>query len=134
MDHYGVAPDIIAAGKGISSGYAPLGAVIAQRHVVDAIANGTGTLLHGFTYNGHPVSVAGGRAVLRRLIVGRLVEAADSDRDGSIAATLRKELQKLWKFDCVGDVRGLGLLWAIELVADRETKAPYPAEGNSLPG
>ena len=62
MDHYGVAPDIIAAGKGISSGYAPLGAVIAQRHVVDAIANGTGTLLHGFTYNGHPVSVATGRA------------------------------------------------------------------------
>jgi len=49
MDHYGVAPDIIAAGKGISSGYAPLGAVIAQRHVVDAIANGSGTLLHGFT-------------------------------------------------------------------------------------
>ncbi len=95
MDHYGVAPDIIAAGKGISSGYAPLGAVIAQRHVVDAIANGTGTLLHGFTYNGHPVSVAAGRAVLQRLLDGQLVEAADSDRAGSVASVLKDELQKL---------------------------------------
>ena len=128
MDHYGVAPDIIAAGKGISSGYAPLGAVIAQRHVVDAIATGTGTLLHGFTYNGHPVSVATGRAVLKRLIDGRLVEAADTDRAGSIASILQEELQKLWKLDSVGDVRGLGLLWAVEFVGDKQKKAPYPAE------
>ena len=128
VDHYGVAPDIIAAGKGISSGYAPLGAVIAQRHVVDAIANGTGMLLNGFTYNGHPVSVATGRMVLKRLIAGQLVEAADSDRVGSVASVLRDELQKLWKFDAVGDVRGLGLLWAIEFVADKSSKEPYPAE------
>ena len=128
MDHYGVAPDIIAAGKGISSGYAPLGAVIAQRHVVDAIANGTGTLLHGFTYNGHPVSVATGRAVLQRLIAGQLVEAADLDRAGSIAYVLQEELQKLWKLESVGDVRGLGLLWAVEFVADKPSQQSYPAE------
>jgi hypothetical protein len=128
MDHWNVAPDIIAAGKGISSGYAPLGAVIAQRHVVDAIANGTGTLLHGFTYNGHPVSVAAGRAVLRRLKEGSLIEAADSERKDSVGAILKEELQKLWKLDCVGDVRGLGLLWAVEFVADKQTKNPYPAE------
>ena len=128
MDHYGVAPDIIAAGKGISSGYAPLGAVIAQRHVVDAIANGTGTLLHGFTYNGHPVSVATGRAVLQRLIAAQLVEAADTDRAGSLASILQHELQKLWTLDCVGDARGLGLLWAVEFVADKLTKQPYPVE------
>ncbi len=128
MDHYGVAPDIIAAGKGISSGYAPLGAVIAQRYVVDAIANGSGTLLHGFTYNGHPVSVAAGRAVLQRLIDGHLVEAADTERAGSIASVLRNELQKLWKLESVGDVRGLGLLWAVEFVADKPSKRPYPAD------
>ena len=128
MDHFDVAPDIIAAGKGISSGYAPLGAVIAQRHVVDAIANGSGTLLHGFTYNGHPVSVATGRAVLKRLIEGQLVEAADSDGDGSAASILRDELQKLWKLDSVGDVRGLGLLWAVEFIADKRSKEPYFAE------
>lgn len=132
MDHWDVAPDIIATGKGISSGYAPLGAVIAQRHVVDAIANGTGTLLHGFTYNGHPVSVAAGRAVLKRLIDGQLIEAADSDRKNSVASILKDELQKLWKLDCVGDVRGLGLLWAVEFVADRQTKEPYAPEEKFL--
>jgi adenosylmethionine-8-amino-7-oxononanoate aminotransferase len=127
MEHYGVAPDLIAAGKGISSGYAPLGAVIAQRHVVNAIARGTGTLLHGFTYNGHPASVAAGRAVLARLTGGRLVEAADSDCRGSVASVLKEELQKLWDLDCVGDVRGVGLLWAVELVADKRSKTPFPA-------
>ncbi|HME08810.1 MAG TPA: aspartate aminotransferase family protein, partial [Bryobacteraceae bacterium] len=128
MDHFEVAPDLIAAGKGISSGYVPLGAVIAQRHVVDAIANGTSTLLHGFTYNGHPVCVAAGRAVLKRVLEGGLVEAADSAVSGSVASVLRDELQQLWKLDCVGDVRGLGLLWAVEFVADKRTKDPYPAE------
>ncbi len=128
MDHYGVAPDIIATGKGISSGYAPLGAVIAQRHVVDAIANGSGMLLHGFTYNGHPVAVAAGRAVLKCMLDGQLIEAADSDRPGSIASVLKDELQKLWKLDSVGDVRGVGLLWAVEFVADKSSKEPYPAE------
>lgn len=128
MDHYEVAPDIIAAGKGISSGYAPLGAVIAQRHVVDAIADGSGTLLHGFSYNGHPVSVAAGRAVLQRLLDGRLIEAADGERASSVASILKEELQKLWKLAGVGDVRGLGLMWAVEFVADKHTKEPYPAE------
>jgi adenosylmethionine-8-amino-7-oxononanoate aminotransferase len=128
MDHYGVAPDIIATGKGISSGYAPLGAVIAQKHVVNAIANGTGNLLHGFTYNGHPVCVAAGRAVLKKLSKEKLIEAADSDRNGSVASVLKDELQKLWKLDCVGDVRGLGLMWAVEFVANKETKEPFPSE------
>jgi adenosylmethionine-8-amino-7-oxononanoate aminotransferase len=96
--------------------------------VADAIANGSGTLLHGFTYNGHPVSVATGRAVLQRLIAGQLVEAGDSDRAGSIGYIMQDELQKLWKLDSVGDVRGLGLLWAVEFVADKSSKEPYPAE------
>jgi adenosylmethionine-8-amino-7-oxononanoate aminotransferase len=128
MDHWDVAPDIIAAGKGISSGYVPLGALITQGHVVDAIANGSGTLLHGFTYNAHPVSVATGHAVLKRLLKGPLIEAADSEHAGSIASVLRDELQKLWKLDGVGDVRGLGLMWAVEFVGNKQTKEPYPPE------
>jgi adenosylmethionine-8-amino-7-oxononanoate aminotransferase len=128
MHHFDVAPDIIATGKGISSGYAPLGAVIVQRHVVDAIVNGSGNLLHGFTYNGHPVCVAAGRAVLHRILEQKLIETADSDRNGSVASVLKDELQKLWKLDCVGDVRGLGLMWAVEFVADKPTKEPFPAE------
>jgi adenosylmethionine-8-amino-7-oxononanoate aminotransferase len=125
MNHWDVSADIIIAGKGISSGYLPLGAVVAQRHVVDAIAEGSGALLHGFTYNGHPVSVAVGQAVLRRIREGHLVQAADSDRQGSIAWVLKNELQKLWNFKTVGDVRGLGLLWAVEFVADKTTKDPF---------
>ena len=65
VDHWDIAPDILIAAKGLSSGYAPLGAVIATRKVVDAIASGS--FLHGFTYNAHPVSLAAGRAVLHYL-------------------------------------------------------------------
>ena len=129
VDHWNVdgsaTPDLITVGKGISSGYAPLGAVIARAHVVDAIANGSGSLLHGFTYNGHPLAVAAGRAVLQRITLEHLVERANSDREGSIACTLKHELQKLWNIPCVGDIRGLGLLWSIEFVADRATKQPF---------
>jgi len=74
------------------------------------------------------VSVATGRAVLQRLIADRMVEAADSGRNGSVASVLKDELQKLWKLDSVGDVRGIGLMWAVEFVADKPTKEPFPAE------
>src|SRR5207302_6570869 len=68
VDHWGIAPDILVTAKGLSSGYAPLGAVIASRKVVDAVANGSGSLIHGFTYNAHPVSLAAGQAVLLRIL------------------------------------------------------------------
>ncbi len=77
------APDILVTAKGLSSGYAPLGAVIASKKVVDAIAAGSGAFLHGFTYNAHPISLAAGRAVLRHLQAKKLVEAADSSRPGT---------------------------------------------------
>ena len=64
VDHWNIAPDILVTAKGLSSGYAPLGAVIASKKVVDAIATGSGAFLHGFTYNAHPISLAAGRAVL----------------------------------------------------------------------
>ncbi len=128
MQHWDVTPDIIALGKGISSGYAPLGAIIAQRHVGEAIANGTGSLLHGFTYNAHPVSVAAGRAVLQRIVASGLVEPANSSLEGGVASALRSELERLWSLETVGDIRGLGLLWAVEFVADKPSKRPFPAE------
>src|SRR3982075_2907460 len=79
-EHENVSPDILTAAQGLTSGYAPLGAVIASTKVVDAIAGGSGTFLHGFTYNAHPISLAAGRAVLKYLQTRKLVEAADSDR------------------------------------------------------
>jgi adenosylmethionine-8-amino-7-oxononanoate aminotransferase len=128
VDHWNVAPDILIAAKGLSSGYAPLGAVIATRKVVDAIAAGSGSFLHGFTYNAHPISMAAGRAVLRRIKEEKLVEASDSSRTGSPAALFKKSLESLRDLDFVGDVRGIGLLWAVELVEDKPTKRPFPPE------
>lgn len=128
VDHWNIAPDILVAAKGLSSGYAPLGAVIASKKVIDAIAAGSGAFLHGFTYNAHPVSAAAGRAVLRHLKKQDLVQAADSQKSGTPAHTLRKELDTLLDLPHVGDVRGLGLLLAVEFVADKKTKEPFPAQ------
>lgn len=128
--HSDVAPDILVAAKGLSSGYAPLGAVIASKKVVEAIASGSGSLIHGFTYNSHPISVAAGRAVLAYIQQHDLVTAADSEIDGTAASNLRAALERLRDVNSVGDVRGLGLLWAVEFVADQSKKTPFPAERN----
>src|SRR5579862_5160930 len=130
IEHSGIAPDILVTAKGLSSGYAPLGAVIATRKVVDAIAAGSGAFLHGFTNNAHPVSVAAGYAVLRRIEGAKLVHAADSSIQGTTAYALKKGLESLQELGAVGDVRGLGLLWGVEFVADKKTKAPFPPEKN----
>ena len=125
-----IPPDILVAAKGLSSGYAPLGAVIASRKVVDAIAAGSGAFLHGFTYNAHPISLAAGRAVLRRLREKNLVEASDSSRAGTPATLFKEALAGLRGEEVVGDVRGIGLLWGVEFVADRASKSPFPVEQN----
>ncbi len=130
VEHSEIAPDILVTAKGLSSGYAPLGAVIASKRVVDAIASGSGVFLHGFTYNAHPVSVAAGHAVLRRIRTSSLVHAADSEVDGTAGAALKIALDTLRDLDAVGDVRGLGLLCGIEFVADRKTKVPFAPEHN----
>jgi adenosylmethionine-8-amino-7-oxononanoate aminotransferase len=130
VDHWSLAPDILVTAKGLASGYAPLGAVIASRRVVDAIAEGSGAFVHGFTNNAHPVSLSAGRAVLRYLQEKQLVQAADSNRQGSAAWQLRRALQEVSDLETVGDVRGIGLLWGVEFVADKETKKPFPAKLN----
>ena len=130
FEHSGIAPDILVTAKGLSSGYAPLGAVIASKKVVDAIADGSGAFLHGFTYNAHPVSVAAGRAVLRRVRSLNLVDAANSGVEGTAGSGLKKALESLLDLEVVGDVRGQGLLWGIEFVADKKTKAAFQPEKN----
>ena len=128
IEHSGIAPDILIAAKGLSSGYAPLGAVVATKKVVDGIASGA--FLHGFTYNAHPVSLAAGRAVLHRLQQQKLVEAADSDREVSVAAKLEQSLSTLLDLKTVGDVRGIGLLRGVEFVSDKQSKKPFAPELN----
>jgi adenosylmethionine-8-amino-7-oxononanoate aminotransferase len=130
VEHWDIAPDILVAAKGLSSGYAPLGAVIASKKVIDAIAAGSGAFLHGFTYNAHPISLAAGRAVLRALQEKRLVEAADSSRPGTTASQFKVGLESLRDLGPVGDVRGIGLLWAVEFVADKASKRPFAPEVN----
>jgi len=130
VEHWSVVPDILVVAKGLSSGYAPLGAVIASSRITGAIAEGSGLFVHGFTYNAHPVSLAAGRAVLGYLRHHKLVHEADSVPEGSTASTLRHQLEKLRDLNRVGDVRGMGLLWGIEFVADQQRKLPFAAELN----
>jgi adenosylmethionine-8-amino-7-oxononanoate aminotransferase len=128
VDHWNVVPDILVLAKGISSGYAPLGAVVANARVVDAIANGSGSLVHGFTYNAHPVAVAAGSEVLRQIQQQKLVLEAAAK-----AELLGDALRELHQCASVGDVRGIGLLWGVEFVADKETKEPFAANRNFAP-
>jgi adenosylmethionine-8-amino-7-oxononanoate aminotransferase len=130
VEHWDIAPDILVTAKGLSSGYAPLGAVIASKRIVDAIAAGSGAFLHGFTYNAHPASVAAGCAVLRRVRALKLVNAADSGAEGTAGSALKEALESLRDLEAVGDVRGLGLLWGVEFVANKKTKAPFAPEKN----
>jgi adenosylmethionine-8-amino-7-oxononanoate aminotransferase len=130
VEHWNLAPDILVTAKGLSSGYAPLGAVIASRKAVDAIAAGSGAFLHGFTYNAHPISLAAGRAVLRYLESHQLVLGADSQKEGTTAHKLRQALDGLLDLPLVGDVRGIGMLLGVEFVADKETKLSFAPEKN----
>jgi adenosylmethionine-8-amino-7-oxononanoate aminotransferase len=130
VEHWNVRPDILVTAKGLSSGYAPLGAVIASQKVVDAIAAGSGAFLHGFTYNAHPISLAAGRAVLRHVREKNLIEAADSNHAGTAATLFKQALETLRNETAVGDVRGIGLLWAVEFVADKAVKRPFSPAHN----
>jgi adenosylmethionine-8-amino-7-oxononanoate aminotransferase len=128
IEHWDVAPDILIAAKGLSSGYAPLGAVIATKKVVDGIASGA--FLHGFTYNAHPISVAAGRAVLQHLQREELVLAADSGIEQTVGAKLQRSLTRLLDLKNVGEVRGIGLLWGVEFVSDKASKSPFEPKLN----
>jgi adenosylmethionine-8-amino-7-oxononanoate aminotransferase len=117
----GVVPDIATLGKGLGGGYQPIGAVLCTKTVHDTIANGSGALMHGQTYNAHPVGCAAALAVQKVIegegLLGRVSVAGER---------LRSLLtERFGQHANVGDIRGRGLLLAIELVTDRETRAPF---------
>ncbi|MGB8540068.1 MAG: aspartate aminotransferase family protein [Candidatus Acidiferrales bacterium] len=121
VEHWGATPDMILVGKGIASGYAPLGAVIVTGHIAETISKGSGTFLHGFTYNAHPVATAAGNAVLDYIERENLFARVDL-----VGREMPAALEPLKRFSVVGDVRGMGLLWGIEFVQDAKTREPFP--------
>jgi adenosylmethionine-8-amino-7-oxononanoate aminotransferase len=117
----GIAPDLMAIAKGLGGGYQPIGAVMLSKRIYDAFANGSGAFHHGHTYMGHPVAAAAALAVQEVI-----------RRDGLIAnvvemgARLESRLkERFGQHPLVGDIRGRGLFWALELVSDRASKRPF---------
>jgi adenosylmethionine-8-amino-7-oxononanoate aminotransferase len=117
-DRYGYVPDIITCAKGITSGYAPLGAMIAGDHLIEPFLDGTRTFLHGITFAGHPVSCAVAHANLDVFEREDLLGHVRAHQDG-----FRARLDGLRDLPIVGDVRGDGFFYGIELVRDQATKA-----------
>ena len=119
----GVAPDIQTIGKCLGGGYQPIAGVLASHGVIDAISRGTGAFVHGHTYQGHPVACAAALAVQQVVAEEHLLANVRS-----LAPVLSALLvQKLGAHPNVGDIRGRGFFWGIELVQDKASKQPFPA-------
>jgi len=121
IEPYGVVPDIMTMGKGISGGYAALSAVAAPDRIVDVIAQGSGNFMHAQTFSHHPVACAAGVAAMHELKAKGLVE-----RCARMGRVLHERLAPLAQLPHVGDVRGRGLLAGIEFVEDKASRAPFP--------
>jgi adenosylmethionine-8-amino-7-oxononanoate aminotransferase len=117
----GVVPDIVTLGKGLGAGYQPIGAVVCTSQVYEAVAQGSGALKHGQTYNAHPVGCAAALAVQQVIrdeaLLGRVERAG--------ASLMSLLVERFGNHPNVGDIRGRGLLQAVELVTDRSTKTPF---------
>lgn len=120
---YGYQPDIITCAKGLTSGYSPLGAMIASDRLMEPFLKGHESFLHGYTFGGHPVSTAVAMANLDIFEREGINENVRANEDG-----FRSTLEKLLDLDIVGDVRGDGYFYGIELVKDKATKETFNEE------
>ena len=118
--HFNVLPDITVVGKGIGGGLVPLAAVFCREQILKTIQKGSGNFIHGFTFENNPFTTGIGREVLKYMKKHDLVQA--SAKKGKY---LLRKLNSLREIAIVGDVRGLGLMTAVELVQDKKTKAPF---------
>jgi adenosylmethionine-8-amino-7-oxononanoate aminotransferase len=128
-DRFGYAPDIVTTAKGLTSGYVPMGAVIVSDRVAEPFLDGGAVFAHGLTFGGHPVAAAVALANIAVIededLLGHVLR-----HEGELQATLEALADDL---PIVGDVRGAGYFWGIELVADQATQRPFtPAEANAL--
>ena len=117
----GVVPDLMTIAKGLGGGYQPIGAVLAQQKIVDAMSSGSGFFQHGHTYLGHAVACAAALAVQQVIERDGLLQKVK--RDASVLQALLAD--KFKNHPHVGDIRGRGFFWGIELVQDRASKAPF---------
>lgn len=125
--HFGVVPDILALAKGLGSGYYPIAAMMARQELVDVVS-ASGGFMHGHTYAGNPLACATGLAVIKVMETESLINNAIEQ-----GVYLRVKLDQLAaKYDCIGNVRGIGLLQGVELVQNKASKAPYPAAFNAF--
>jgi adenosylmethionine-8-amino-7-oxononanoate aminotransferase len=124
IDHWGVVPDIIAVGKGMGCGYYPLSGVIVNENIAEVFERKRTPFLGGHTYACNPMGAAVGHFVLDYLQKHDLIA-----RVREMGGRFLERLQTLRAIDLVGDVRGIGFLFGVELVMDKSTKAPFPASG-----
>ncbi|HEY3019867.1 MAG TPA: aminotransferase class III-fold pyridoxal phosphate-dependent enzyme, partial [Solirubrobacteraceae bacterium] len=120
---YGYQPDIVTTAKGLTSAYAPLGAMICSDRIAEPFLERTASFMHGFTFGGHPMACA---VAMANLDVFEREGILDNVRANEPA--FRGMLESLRDIPIVGDVRGAGYFQAIELVKDRETKAGFSAD------
>ncbi|MBB4423938.1 L-2,4-diaminobutyrate transaminase [Bradyrhizobium sp. CIR48] len=124
---YDMEPDLVTVAKGLTSGYVPLSAAIVGQKVytvMEEAADRVGAFSHGYTYSGHPIGAAAANAVLDIVEQERL-----SDRAKTVGAHFQKRLkEKFAQLEMVGEVRGVGLLGAVEFVADRQAKRRFDPE------
>ncbi len=120
---YGISPDLIAMAKGLSSAYASIGAVAASEAVMEPFTAPRAMFTHGITFGGHPVQAA---IALKNLEIMRREQLVENVREREVA--FRATLRQLEDLPLVGDIRGAGYFWAIELVTDKETRSTFTAE------
>ena len=121
--YYGLKPDLMTIAKGLTSGYVPMGGLIVSDKVFEVI-EAHGDFNHGFTYSGHPVAAAVGLENLRILKEEGIVERVKAET----APYLQKRLRELADHPLVGEVRGVGMLGAIELVQDKATRKRFSGD------
>jgi adenosylmethionine-8-amino-7-oxononanoate aminotransferase len=127
-DRYGIEPDILIFAKAVTAGHAPLGGMLVSERVLAPLADAGATFMHGSTFSSHPASMAAGLKTLEIIHRDRVLENV-REREGR----LTEALAELKRHPIVGDIRGSGFFWAIELVRDQETKETFTAaEAQSL--
>jgi adenosylmethionine-8-amino-7-oxononanoate aminotransferase len=122
-ERYDIEPDLVTCAKGLSSAYASIGAVLATNRVMEPFLEGTATFMHGMTFGGHPVSCAIALKNIEIIRREQLVEGVAAREDA-----LQATLAQLLDLPIVGDLRGAGYFWALELVRDKETQATFSDE------